>query len=90
MTLWPEQLRWKKILLGVLLETWPPAARPACGVGEKHRRTRRRAFWVERGGKIDAQIVESAQMNLETRARKRFSNLPPLQSSRSRLRHQWL
>jgi hypothetical protein len=63
--LWTESLRWKKILLGLLLEN-SASDRPSrvCGVVKNTGEPGGGPFWVRRGDKVDRQLVESAQMNL--------------------------
>lgn len=64
--LWDPQLRWKRILLGLLMET-RATDRPSrvCGVVQNTGEPGGGPFWISRNGKADAQIVESAQMNLK-------------------------
>ena len=64
--LWPEQVRWKKILLGVLLRARAPD-RPTrvCGVVKNSGEPGGGPFWVRRrDGCETLQIVESAQVDL--------------------------
>ncbi len=63
--LWPEQLRWKRILLGLLMET-RAADRPSrvCGVVQNTGEPGGGPFWIRRAGHLSPQIVESAQMDL--------------------------
>lgn len=70
--LWEPQLRWKKILLGLLLEN-AVGDRPTrvCGVVKNTGEPGGGPFWVRRmNGQVDSQIVESAQMNLKDPAQK--------------------
>jgi hypothetical protein len=64
--LWPEQLRWKKIILGILA-AHGGQDRPArvAGVVKNTGEPGGGPFWVARpNGEVAVQIVESAEMNL--------------------------
>ncbi len=70
--LWPEQLRWKKILLGVLLRA-RAADRPTrvCGVVRNTGEPGGGPFWVRgRDGRTTPQIVESAEVDLTAPAQR--------------------
>ena len=70
--LWEPQLRWKKILLGLLSEQ-AAQGRPVriAGVVKNTGEPGGGPFWVKRAdGKVDAQIVESAQVNLKDPSQK--------------------
>jgi len=72
--LWPEQLRWKKILLGVLLRE-RAADRPTrvCAVVRNTGEPGGGPFWVHgRDGRSTRQIVESAQVDLQHPDQKRI------------------
>ncbi|HXC64606.1 MAG TPA: DUF4301 family protein [bacterium] len=65
--LWPEQLRWKRILVGLLDETcggdWDRPVRVA-GVVRNTGEPGGGPFWVQDHGSESPQIVESAQVDL--------------------------
>jgi hypothetical protein len=70
--LWQEQLRWKRILLGVVVRAGAVAGavpgaveRPvrACGMVKNSGEPGGGPFWVRRPGGVDLQIVESAQVD---------------------------
>jgi hypothetical protein len=70
--LWAEQLRWKRILLGVVVREVRRAGssgsaldRPvrACGMVKNSGEPGGGPFWVRRPGGVDLQIVESAQVD---------------------------
>ena len=69
--LWPLQLRWKRILLG-LLGRQAPSGRPirVCGVVKNTGEPGGGPFWVKRPSGVDRQIVESAQMDLKDPSQK--------------------
>ena len=71
--LWPMQLRWKRILLGLLFEQ-KVVGKPVrvCGVVKNTGEPGGGPFWVRRGNAVNRQIVESAQMNLNDPEQKRI------------------
>jgi hypothetical protein len=74
--LWENQLRWKKILLGLLCDNLA-SDRPSrvCGVVKNTGEPGGGPFWVKGSspiGAASAQIVESAQINLKDPAQKKI------------------
>ena len=69
---WQNQLRWKKIILGLLLAQGPCQGRPrrVCGVVTNTGEPGGGPFWVKRVGKSDAQIVEAAQIDMNDSGQK--------------------